>query len=71
MKSPSKSIAQSLRGQTPAGRHPGPVKVCRPTGKLSMIASGEGCVVPAPGMVDDRSAVHYADAMAKQTGGRR
>jgi hypothetical protein len=68
MKAVSKNISASLRGQSSGGRAAPAIKTGKPGGKLSMTVPGEGGIEAAPGPVNERSAVHYADAMSKQTG---
>lgn len=68
MKSPSKNMTRSIAGQSSPGRSAPAIRTGRPSGKPSMIVPGEGNTERAPGMVDERSAVHYADVMSRQTG---
>lgn len=66
MKTPSRNVSASLRGQNSGpGRDAPSIKVGRPRGHLSMTVPGEGCVEAPPGPVNPRSAVHYGDAMMK------
>jgi len=68
MKAPSKNISRSLDGQRIPARSAPPIRTNRLGGTPTMTVPGEGNVPRAPGPVDERSAVHYADAMARQTG---
>jgi hypothetical protein len=65
MKSPSKNITGSLKGQKPGGRGAEPVEVSRLKSGVSMTVPGTGDVETAPGMLrdQDRSAVNFADKM--------
>lgn len=69
MKSPSKNISASLRGQSPAGRSPISVSVSKvqSASSISGIVPGEMDVEAPPGkQMQDRSASKYADAMGSR-----
>jgi hypothetical protein len=73
MKSPSKSIGTSLlRATVPGGRGPERTEVTpMKSGGPSMVASGEGQVVRAPGPMHERSAAVYgSNEVMGRFGGR-
>jgi hypothetical protein len=65
MKSPSKNVTASLKGQKPGGRGAEPVAVTGLKAGVSMTVPGTGDVETAQGTLrdQDRSAVNYANAM--------
>ena len=65
MKSPSKNISASLRGQSVKGRGNEKISVTRQSGKPSMTVPGEGNVEMPPGSRHERSAAHYTDPMSR------
>jgi len=75
MKRPSTSIAKSLLTQRAGGRDPEPINVSEMRGVRwpSMVAPGEGGVVPAPGEHlggrAERSAAVFCKPMQKYGGG--
>lgn len=73
MKTPSRSIGTSLLRQRVGGRRPKPVQVSSmKQGGPSMIASGEGQVVAAPGWdrgrAGERSAAQFGTPMSRYGG---
>jgi hypothetical protein len=68
MKAPSKNIMASLRGQSPGGREAGTISVSKQTRASMSPIPGEAGVESPPGMVNDRSAQCFADAMTKIVG---
>ena len=63
MKSPSKNVSASLKGQKTVARAAEAVNVTGMTKGQSMTVPGTGSVETAPGMVrgGDRSAVNFAE----------
>lgn len=72
MKTPSKNISSSLRGQSPGGRSAEPVSVESQSAEsqAGMTIPGEGGVSNPPGTVDSRSAKSYGNAVGGHFGGR-
>lgn len=65
MKSPSKNITQSLKGQKPGGRSGETVEVSGVKAGVSMTVPGDGSVDSPPGARHERSAAHYAEPAGK------
>jgi hypothetical protein len=70
MKSPSKNVSRSLRGQRAPGRKQTGVSVSKLTTGGSMIVPGEGGVEDPPGARHTNSAKDHADALGRLVGGR-
>lgn len=63
MKSPSRNISDSIRGQSPAGRKPVSVSVSKQKAPGMSPTSGEGGTSMPPGKVHERSVKPYAGAV--------
>lgn len=69
MKSPSKNVSRSLRGQRAPGRAQEPISTSSQTRGGSMIVPGEGKVEVPPGRERANSAAEYGNPLGRKVGG--
>ena len=71
MKSPSRNISRSLRGQTHPGRRETPIPTAKQTSVASsaLIIPGEASVQHPPGKPYPNESCRYADTLGRMFGG--